>query len=147
VIPVVPHPVPVIPVVPHPVPVIPVVPHAVPVVPHPVPVIPVVPHPAPVVPYPVPVVPAPTWTFPRPVPAVPAPTPAFPPPVLALEQVPDLVGDDLVTAEQVLVQDGLAIGSISGQESNQPTGTIVQTNPRANTAVPAGTAINLVVAE
>lgn len=125
----------------------PVPPAPTPVVPHPVPVVPVVPHPAPVVRYPVPVVPAPTWVVPRPVPVVPAPTPVFPPPVLALEPVPDLVGDDLVTAKQVLVQDGLAIGSISGPESNQPTGTIVQTNPRANTAVPAGTAINLVVAE
>jgi beta-lactam-binding protein with PASTA domain len=65
---------------------------------------------------------------------------------VVLEQVPNLVGDNLVTGEQVLIQNGLAIGSISRQASNLPAGTIVRTNPRANTAVPAGTTINLVVA-
>jgi hypothetical protein len=159
VVPVVPRPVPVVPVVPvvpHAVPVVPVVPvvpHAVPVVPYPTPVGPLVPQPAPgiphsvpVVPYPNPVPPAPTWEFPRPAPVVPAPTRVFPPPVVVLEQVPNLVGDNLVTGEQVLIQNGLAIGSISRQASNLPAGTIVRTNPRANTAVPAGTTINLVVA-
>src|SRR5581483_2588411 len=135
VVPVVPHPVPVVPVVPRPVPVVPVVPHPVPVVPlppRPVPVVPVVPHPVPVVPHPVPVLPSPvpapptpTWVFPRPVPVVPAPTRAFPPPVVALKQVPNLVGIDLVTAQQLLIQNGLAIGSISKQESNLRAGTIV----------------------
>ena len=139
-VPVVPRPVPVVPVVPHPVP---VVPRPVPVVPHPVPV---VPHPVPVLPSPVPAPPTPTWVFPRPVPVVPAPTRAFPPPVVALKQVPNLVGIDLVTAQQLLIQNGLAIGSISKQESNLRAGTIVRTFPSANTAVPAGTAINLVVA-
>jgi beta-lactam-binding protein with PASTA domain len=66
---------------------------------------------------------------------------------LALYQVPNLVGDDLVTAERVLVQDRLTIGLIAEQQSGQPAGTIVQTNPEANTAVPSGTTINLVVAE
>jgi hypothetical protein len=101
--------------------------------------------PPPVPPAPVPVVPAPV--IPRPVPVVPAPTPVFPPPVLALYQVPNLVGDDLITAERVLVQDGLTVGLITEQASDQPAGTILQTNPEANTAVPSGTAINLVVAE
>ncbi len=150
VVPVVPRPVPVVPVVPRPVPVVPVVPHPVPVVPRPVPVVPhpvpVVPHPVPVSPSPVPAPPTPTWVFPRPVPVVPAPTRAFPPPVVALKQVPNLVGIDLVTAQQLLIQNGLAIGSISKQESNLRAGTIVRTFPSANTAVPAGTAINLVVA-
>jgi hypothetical protein len=152
VVPVVPHPV--VPVVPHPVvPVVPVVPHPAPVVPYPAPVGPLVPQPAPgtphsvpVVPYPIPAPPAPTWEFPRPAPVVPAPTRVFPPPVVVLKQVPNLVGDDLVTGEQVLIQNGLAIGSISRQASNLPAGTIVQTNPRANAAVPTGTAINLAVA-
>jgi beta-lactam-binding protein with PASTA domain len=66
---------------------------------------------------------------------------------LALYQVPNLVGDDLITAERVLVQDGLTVGLITEQASDQPAGTILQTNPEANTAVPSGTAINLVVAE
>jgi hypothetical protein len=123
------------PVPPAPVPVVPA-----PVIPRPVPVVP-----APVIPRPVPVVPAPV--IPRPVPVVPAPTPVFPPPVLALYQVPNLVGDDLITAERVLVQDGLTVGLITEQASDQPAGTILQTNPEANTAVPSGTAINLVVAE
>jgi beta-lactam-binding protein with PASTA domain len=66
---------------------------------------------------------------------------------LALYQVPNLVGDDLIAAERVLVQEGLTIGLITEQASDQPAGTILQTNPEANTAVPSGTAINLVVAE
>ena len=90
-------------------------------------------------------VPAPV--VPCPIPVVPAPTPVFPPPVLALYQVPNLVGDDLITAERVLIQDGLTVELITEQESDQPAGTILQTNPEANTAVPSGTAINLVVAE
>jgi serine/threonine-protein kinase len=65
---------------------------------------------------------------------------------LALYQVPNLVGDDLFTAERVLVQDGLTIGLITEQESDEPAGTVVQTNPEANTAVLSGTAISLVVA-
>jgi len=131
----------------------PVPPAPVPAIPRPAPVVPVVPRPAPVVPHSVPVVPypvpapaTPTWVFPRPIPVVPAPTRVFPPPVVVLEPVPSLVGDDVVTAEQVLIQHGLTMGSISKQESNLPAGTIVYTIPRANTAVPAGTAINLVVA-
>jgi hypothetical protein len=141
--PVPPPPVPAVPHIAPVVPVVPAVPRVVPVVPH---VVPVVPPSAPVVPYSVPVPPAPTWVFPRTVPVPSAPTRAFPPPVVVLEQVPNLVGDDLFTAEQVLIQHGLAIGSVSKQASNIPAGTVVQTVPKANTAVPAGTAINLVVA-
>jgi len=135
-VPAIPRPAPVVPVVPRVAPVVPVVPRPAPVVPHSVPV----------VPYPVPAPATPTWVFPRPIPVVPAPTRVFPPPVVVLEPVPSLVGDDVVTAEQVLIQHGLTMGSISKQESNLPAGTIVYTIPRANTAVPAGTAINLVVA-
>ena len=138
-VPAIPHPAPVVPVVPRSGPVVPVVP----VVPRPAPV---VPHSVPAVPYPVPAPATPTWVFPRPIPVVPAPTRVFPPPVVVLEPVPNLVGDDVVTAEQVLIQHGLTMGPISKQESNLPAGTIVYTIPRANTAVPAGTAINLVVA-
>jgi beta-lactam-binding protein with PASTA domain len=65
---------------------------------------------------------------------------------LALYQVPNLVGDDLITAERVLIEDGLTIGLITEQESDQSAGTVVQTNPEANTAVLSGTAINFVVA-
>lgn len=155
-VPAIPRPGPVVPVVPRVAPVVPVVPRpapVIPVVPRPAPVLPVVPRPAPVVPHSVPAVPypvpapaTPTWVFPHPIPVVPAPTRVFPPPVVVLEPVPNLVGDDVVTAEQVLIQHGLTMGSISKQESNLPAGTIVYTIPRANTAVPAGTAINLVVA-
>lgn len=81
------------------------------------------PHPR-VPPAPAPLVPAPV--IPRPIPVVPAPTPVFPPPALVLYQVPNLVGDYLVTAERVLVQDRLTIGLIAEQQSGQPAGTIVQ---------------------
>jgi beta-lactam-binding protein with PASTA domain len=71
----------------------------------------------------------------------------FPPPTLPLYQVPNLVGDDLATAKRLLVQNGLTVGRVIEQESNQPAGTIVQTNPQANTVVPSGSAVNLVIAE
>ncbi|MGH3867595.1 MAG: PASTA domain-containing protein [Pseudonocardiaceae bacterium] len=66
---------------------------------------------------------------------------------MPLYQVPNLVGDDLGTAKRLLVQNGLTVGHVIGNESNQPAGIVVQTNPQANTVVPAGSAVDLVIAE
>lgn len=105
----------------------------------PTPPIPVVPQPTPVVPHPIPVVPHPVPVFPHPVPVVPHP-------VVHFEQVPNLVGDSLATAEQLLAQNGLAVGLVTYQGSDQPAGTVLQTSPEPNTVVPPGSAVNLVIA-
>ncbi|MBV9163416.1 MAG: PASTA domain-containing protein [Pseudonocardiales bacterium] len=137
-------PTPPIPVVPQPTP---VVPQPTPVVPHPTPVVPpVVPQPTPVIPHPVPVFPHPKPVVPHPVPVSPQPTPVFPQPVVHFEQVPNLVGDSLATAEQLLAQNGLAVGLVTYQGSDQPEGTVLQTSPEPNTVVPSGSAVNLVIA-
>jgi PASTA domain len=125
----------------------PVPPPPVPAPPPPVPVVPVVPRPVPVVPTPVPVVPTPVPVVPTPVPVTPTPVPVFPaPPVQPLSEVPNVVGYDLATAEQLLRQNGLAVGSVTEQNSSQPAGTVVQTTPTAYSAVQPGTVVELVVA-
>jgi hypothetical protein len=157
-VPVIPQPVPVIPqpkpVIPQPVPVIPqpkpVIPQPVPVIPQPKPVIPqpvpVFPHPKPVFPHPKPVQPIPVIpqpVIPQPTP-VPPPTPVVPP---LLARVPNLVGDNLTTAEQLLAQSGLTVGLVTYQVSDQPAGTVLQTSPEPNTLIPSGSTVNLVIAE
>ena len=102
------------------------------------------PPPLPVLPPPPP---PPVFRYPAPPPVFLPPPPVFPPPTLPLYQVPNLVGDDLATAKRLLVQNGLTVGRVIEQESNQPAGTVVQTNPQANTVVPSGSAVNLVIAE
>jgi outer membrane biosynthesis protein TonB len=127
----------------------PMPPRPVPVVPPPAPM---PPPPAPVVPpppRPVPVVPPP----PRPVPVVPlppppSPVPVFPspPPVQPLSEVPNVVGYDLATAEQLLAQNGLTVGSVTEQNSSQPTGTVLQMTPTPYSVVQPGSVVELVVA-
>jgi PASTA domain len=139
-----PPPVPVAPPpVPAPPPPVPVAPPPVPAPPPPVPVAPppVPPRPIPVVPRPVPVVPSPVPVVPSPVPVLPSP-----PPVQPLSEVPNVVGYDLATAEQLLRQNGLAVGLVIEQNSSQPAGTVVQTTPTAYSAVQPGTVVQLIVA-
>ncbi|MGH3828093.1 MAG: PASTA domain-containing protein [Pseudonocardiaceae bacterium] len=137
-----PPPVPVIPLPPRPVPVIPLPPRPVPVVPSPSPrPVPVFRRPVPVFRRPVPVVPRPVPVFRRPVPVVPRPVPVRP-----LSEVPNVVGYNLATAEQLLVQNGLTVGSVIEQNSSQPAGTVVQTTPTAYSVVLPGSVVELVVA-
>jgi hypothetical protein len=91
--------------------------------------------------------PPPVFRHPPPEFQYPPPPPVFQYPTLPLYQVPNLVGDNLGTAKQLLVQNGLTVGRVIGNESNQPAGIVVQTNPQANTVVPAGSAVDLVIAE
>lgn len=115
--------------------------------PHPpVPPPPPPPHPAPV--------PFPPRFLPRVLPPPPPPIrfpyqpppPAFWYPTPPLYTVPYLIGDDLDTAKLILAQSGLQVGYITQQGSNQPAGTVVQTNPSANTVVPPGTPVDLIIA-
>jgi hypothetical protein len=157
------------PVYPRPAPVyrqpIPVYPRSVPAPVHPRPA-PVHQHPRPAPVYPVPapvpssVYPHPTPVHPRPVPApvhlgpsavhpTPVrqhPIPVQPLPAPALVAVPRVLGDGLYVAEQVLTRHGLTVGTVLTRPSTATAGTVIQTNPSANSQVPPGTRVNLVVA-
>jgi len=80
-----------------------------------------------------------------------APVSTFPPafwyPTPPLYTVPYLIGDDLDTAKLILAQRGLQVGRITQQGSNQPADTVVQTNPSANTVVPPGSPVDLIIAK
>ncbi|MGH3528693.1 MAG: PASTA domain-containing protein [Pseudonocardiaceae bacterium] len=70
-----------------------------------------------------------------------------PPPGPALRQVPDVVGFDQNRAGRVLAQDRLRVGSVVEEESNQSSGTVLRTDPRAGTAVWPNSTVDLVVAK
>lgn len=72
--------------------------------------------------------------------------PAFWYPTPPLYTVPHLIGDDLDTAKLILAHSGLQVGHITQQGSNQPADTVVQTNPSANTVVPPGSPVDLIIA-
>jgi eukaryotic-like serine/threonine-protein kinase len=58
--------------------------------------------------------------------------------------VPDLRGEDLPTAKANLLKAGLTVGTISQTSStDQPSGTIISTDPPGDTQKPEGSAINL----
>jgi beta-lactam-binding protein with PASTA domain len=59
--------------------------------------------------------------------------------------VPSVVGLDRVRAERMLANDGLRVGSVTEEESNQPSSTVLRTNPRAGTEVAPGSTVDLVV--
>jgi serine/threonine-protein kinase len=62
-------------------------------------------------------------------------------------QVPDLRGHDEAEAKQILEQSDLDVGRVSVIESNQaPAGSVVRTDPRAGTRVPAGRTVNIFIA-
>ncbi|MDR2780197.1 MAG: PASTA domain-containing protein [Synergistaceae bacterium] len=62
-------------------------------------------------------------------------------------QVPDLRGHDEAEAKQILEQSDLDVGRVNVIESNQaPAGSVVRTDPRAGTRVPAGRTVNIFIA-
>jgi eukaryotic-like serine/threonine-protein kinase len=61
-------------------------------------------------------------------------------------KVPNVVGMDRTSAARALRDEGLRVGSVSEVVVlNQPAGRVLRTDPAAGTAVPAGSAVNLVV--
>jgi beta-lactam-binding protein with PASTA domain len=84
---------------------------------------------------------------------VPAPVVVVPPPVVeappgpAVRPIPDVVGFYQYRAGRVLAQDRLRVGSVVEEESNQPSGTVLRTDPRAGTAVWPNSTVDLVVAK
>jgi serine/threonine-protein kinase len=61
-------------------------------------------------------------------------------------KVPNVVGMDRTSAARALRDEGLTVGSVSEVVvPNQPAGRVLRTDPAAGTAVPAGSAVNLVV--
>ncbi|MCL6537327.1 MAG: Stk1 family PASTA domain-containing Ser/Thr kinase [Acidothermus sp.] len=63
-----------------------------------------------------------------------------------LVAVPDVRNKTLDEARQLLQQQGLKVGSVSNQNSQEPQGTVLAQDPAAGTQIPAGSAVNLVVA-
>ncbi len=61
--------------------------------------------------------------------------------------VPDVVGYDRATAEQMLAADGLTVGSVTEEESDQCAQTVLRTDPAAGTEVRPGSAVDLVLAK
>jgi serine/threonine-protein kinase len=61
--------------------------------------------------------------------------------------VPNVVGVQRVQAARVLADDGLSVGAVTEEESSQPAGTVLRTNPKAGTTVRSGSAVNLVIAK
>lgn len=89
----------------------------------------------------------------KPAPVVVPPPVIVPPPVVvqppppALRQVPDVVGVDRVRAARALRDAGLSVGSVAEEISNQPSGTVLRTNPKAGAAVWPGSSIDLIIAK
>lgn len=61
--------------------------------------------------------------------------------------VPDVAGEDLDTATSVLLQAGLASGTVQYQASVIAPGAVISQSPAAGVSVAPGTAVNLLVAE
>ena len=61
--------------------------------------------------------------------------------------VPNVVGVKKAAAERVLVNNGLRIGSVIEEESEQPSGTVLRTNPGVGVKVRSGSTVNLVIAK
>jgi PASTA domain len=97
-----------------------------------------------------------TPTSPTPVPSSAAPSSASPSPspspspsaspTAALVFVPSLHGVALNDAEQILQSEGLGWTVTTQVTSDFPAGTVIDTNPSADSQVPTGTTVKLVVA-
>ena len=85
-----------------------------------------------------------TPTSPSPTPSSPAPSSASPPVTMVV--VPSLRGVSLSDAEQILQSQGLNWTVSTRVSSEFPAGTVIESNPPAESRVPAGTEVNLVVA-
>ncbi|MGE5156455.1 MAG: PASTA domain-containing protein [Betaproteobacteria bacterium] len=76
----------------------------------------------------------------------PPPTTAPPTTAPALIPVPNVVGDDLATAQAKLTQAGLKVGTQTNQSSpTAPAGTVISQDPGEGFKLPAGQSVNLVV--
>ena len=93
-------------------------------------------------PSPTPSSPAPSSASPSP---APSPTASTSPPV-TMVVVPSLRGVSLSDAEQILQSQGLNWTVSTRVSSEFPAGTVIESNPPAESRVPAGTEVNLVVA-
>jgi beta-lactam-binding protein with PASTA domain/predicted Ser/Thr protein kinase len=60
-------------------------------------------------------------------------------------EVPDVTGESLVEAENILSQAGLSVGSVTDEDSQEPEGTVLSQSPPAGDRVPAETDVDLVV--
>ncbi|MDO4988364.1 MAG: PASTA domain-containing protein, partial [Synergistes sp.] len=61
--------------------------------------------------------------------------------------VPDLLGKDRQNAEELLVQLGLKLGTVSEAPSDSaPIGTVMSTRPRTGAKIPIGAAVNITLA-
>jgi PASTA domain len=77
----------------------------------------------------------------------PSPTPSVSTsPTVTMVVVPSLRGVALTDAEQILQSQGLNWTVSTRVSSEFPAGTVIETNPPADSKVPAGTDVNLVVA-
>lgn len=66
----------------------------------------------------------------------------------AVRPSPDVIGHYQATAQQILSQHGLSVGSVTEQESNERVpGAVLQTNPKPGSEVQRGSRVNLVVAK
>jgi beta-lactam-binding protein with PASTA domain/tRNA A-37 threonylcarbamoyl transferase component Bud32 len=59
--------------------------------------------------------------------------------------VPNVVGDSVQTATQILQADGLTVGSTSSQTSTQTKGLVLSSNPKSGAKVDKSTRVSLVV--
>jgi len=77
----------------------------------------------------------------------PSPSPtASTSPTVSMVVVPSLRGVSLTDAQQILQSQGLTWTVSTQVSSDFPAGTVISSNPAADSRVPAGTAVNLVVA-
>ncbi len=81
--------------------------------------------------------------------ASPSPTPSVstsPTPTVTMVTVPSLRGVALTDAEQILQSQGLDWKVVTRVSDAFPAGTVIETDPAANSRVPAGTDVTLFVA-
>jgi serine/threonine-protein kinase len=62
-------------------------------------------------------------------------------------KVPNVVGMNRAQAARALQAAGLSVGSVKEEVSEKPPGTVLSTDPQADTPVRSGSAVNLVVAK
>lgn len=68
-----------------------------------------------------------------------------PEPTTTVTVVPELVGQSVDDAVAALEEAGLALGDVEEDESDEPAGTVIESNPEAGEEVEQLTAVDLVV--
>ncbi|WP_229711303.1 Stk1 family PASTA domain-containing Ser/Thr kinase [Pectinatus frisingensis] len=61
--------------------------------------------------------------------------------------VPDVIGDSLGSAKEIIQKMGFSVGSVTEQESDRPSGTVLSQSPQPASEAAEKSAINLVVAK